>query len=186
MFMQAIFAIATLLGIASASGNTAFGDPIMSSTCLGKFNGAFHSFIFFAKNESSTDYYCIRTAWLFSYPSRIRSELKHHGMIVLKSNPVDKCGWITLAHIEKNAVSTGAIFKKGNTIDELTDIASNILFGIYPSLEISLLVCIPILAAMLYCVYRVWFADHECRSRNRNYDWGTPNNRLNYVNGSRV
>jgi len=185
--MQAIFVIATLLGIVSASGNTAFGDPIMSSTCLGKFNGVFHSFIFYVKNETSKDYYCIRTAWLMTYPSRIRTELKQHGMVVLNSNPVDKCGWITLAHIEKNAVSTGDIFKKGNTIDELTDIASNILFDLYPSLEISLLVCIPILAAMLWFAHCLWNADRVRRPYNWNNDrdWTTPSS-FNHVNGARV
>lgn len=41
-------------------------DEILEVTCLGKYTGAVHSFIYFAKNETSTDYYVIRTAWLVS------------------------------------------------------------------------------------------------------------------------
>ena len=156
MFMQVIFMLFSIIHATTANGD----DPIMSITCLGKYTGVFHSFIFYAKNETSTDYYCIRTAWLITYPERIRSELKKHGLTVLDSNPTDSCGWTTLAHIEQYATETGDIYKKAATIDELANIGSEILYNIYPSLEMALAILIPILVLGI-CIYIRIYLDRQ-------------------------
>ena len=150
---QAVFAIFAILSIANATSSfKSVDDNILEITCLGKYTGVFHSFIFFAKNDSSTDYYCIRTPWLISYHSRIRTQLKNHNLTMFKSNPISKCGWTTLAHISMSGANTGSIYKKANTDNELNEIASEILSSIYPSIEMALTVigAFLILAVFIY------------------------------------
>jgi hypothetical protein len=115
-------------------------DQILEKTCLGKYTGVFHSFIYFAENSTSNDYYVIRTPWLLTYPGRIIDELESRNMTIIDKSQTKKCGWTTLAHVSKAGASTGSIykFKNDNTICE--DNALEILSDIYPSIEMALLV----------------------------------------------
>lgn len=112
-------------------------DKILEKTCLGKYTGTFHSFVYFSENSTSQDYYVIRTPWLITYPGRIEDELVKSNMIIIDKKKTKKCGWTTIAHVKQAGISTGTIyqFKNENTICK--DTALEILSDIYPSLEIT-------------------------------------------------
>lgn len=130
-------------------------DQILEKTCLGKYTGVFHSFIYFAENSTSQDYYVIRTPWLITYPGRIEDELVKRNMTIIDEKQTKKCGWTTIAHVKKAGASTGTIyqFKNENTVCE--DTALEILSEIYPSLEMALLVIGSFIA---FCIFTVIYA----------------------------
>ncbi len=125
-------------------------DSILEVTCLGKYTGVFHSFIYFAKNNTSTDYYVIRTAWLITYPDRIKDSLKEKDLYVYEKNPTSKCDWTLRSKIQQTAVERGYIYQKNNEDKQLVEIASEILIDLYPSLEIALLVLGSFIAFVLF------------------------------------
>lgn len=134
-------------------------DKVLENTCLGKFTGVFHSFIYFAQNETSTDYYVIRTAWLITYPNRIKTELKKQNLYVYENNPTSKCDWTLKSKIQKFSIYTGFIYQKNNEVKNIQTKAGEILTSIYPSLEIGL-ICMPVIIIIfiiifIYCKYKL-------------------------------
>lgn len=120
-----------------AARSNKLDDSIMEVTCLGKYTGVFHSFVYFAEGNS-TDYYAIRTPWLLTYPGRIKTRLSN--VTLFEKNPVSKCGWTTLAHVKKMGVSTGTVYRHDAENKRVQQGALDVLSSIYPSLEIALLV----------------------------------------------
>ena len=125
-------------------------DKILESTCLGKYTGVFHNFIYIANNETSDDYYVIRTAWLITYPNTLKNKLKELNLNIFDSNPSTNCGWTTLAHVQNSAVSTGTIYRKKNNIDELNSALTEILSNNYPTIEILMTVFGSLFAVILF------------------------------------
>jgi hypothetical protein len=132
-------------------------DKILEKTCLGKYTGVFHSFIYYSANSSSTDYYVIRTAWLLTYPGSIRSKLISNNMTIIDGSIFkNKCGWTLVAEAKNAAVSTGNVYYKNNRDTITEDIGIEILYNTYPYLEIILMVVfigIPlIVVAIVGCI----------------------------------
>ena len=139
-------------------------DKILEITCLGKYTRVFHNFIYIANNETSDDYYVIRTPWLITYPNILKNKLKELNLNIFDSNPSTKCGWTTLAHVKNSAVSTGTIYRKKNNIDELNAALTEILSNNYPTIEILMTVFGSLFALMLFIYIYV-----KCNSRSDNY-----------------
>lgn len=131
-------------------------DKILENTCLGKYTGVFHSFIYFSNNETSNDYYAIRTAWLLTYPDRIKKELENNNLYVYDKNPTIKCGWILRSKITNVGIYTGFIYQKNNENKLLQDTASMTLSNLYPSLEIGLTVIGCFIASCLIIVLYIF------------------------------
>lgn len=122
-----------------------YDDDIMEVTCLGKFTGIFHSFIYFSENNNNTNYYVIRTSWLMTYPQRIKNNLKKHkNIIIYDKNPTSKCGWTLVSKIMKAQIYTGYVYRSHNENKYLEYISGEILSNIFPSLEIESIVFIPV------------------------------------------
>ncbi len=119
-------------------------DQIMESSCLGKFTGVFHSFIYFARNASSTDYTVIRTSWLITYPDRVKHELIAHNFTVFDKNPADNCDWVLRSKIQKATIYTGYVYQKNDEDRVTLAAAGKILSHLYPSAEIAMCVLLPI------------------------------------------
>jgi len=141
-------------------------DKILEITCLGKYTGVFHNFIYIANNETSDDYYVIRTAWLISYPNKLKNKLKEFNLIIFDSNPTTKCGWTTLAHVQNFGVFTGTIYRKKNNIDELNSVLTEILSNNYPTLEILMIVFGSLFAVILFIFIYV-----KCKSRSNQFNY---------------
>lgn len=122
-------------------------DKILEITCLGKFTGSFHNFIYVAENETDTNYYVIRTAWRITYTNRIKRQLRDHKLWVFDHNPTTNCGWTLLSKITNVGIYTGNIYRKNNTNRNIEDFAAELLFNNYPTLEILIM----ILIVILYC-----------------------------------
>ncbi len=129
-------------------------DSILEVTCLGKYTGVFHSFIYFANNETSTDYYVIRTAWMLTYPGRIKNALKEKNIHIFSKNPTDECDWTLKSKIQRFAVEKGYIYQKEEENKEMIRAASNILYDLYPSLEIALTVIGSFIA---FCIFLAFY-----------------------------
>ncbi len=124
-------------------------DVPMEVTCLGKYTGVFHSFIYFAGNETDENYYMIRTPWLLTYPSKLKSKLTAANMTMFDKNPAGtNCGWTLRARITDIGVSTGYMYTKSTEVQTVSDTATHILSNTYPLLEI-LLIVIPVIVIML-------------------------------------
>lgn len=68
--------ILTVINFNNIKAKSTLDDKILEITCLGKYTGVFHNFIYVSLNESSTDYYVIRTPWLLTYPKHLKNALK--------------------------------------------------------------------------------------------------------------
>ncbi len=115
-------------------------DQILENTCLGRYTGVFHSFIYYSNNQTSDQYYVIRTAWLLTYPDRIKNELKNKNFYVYDKNPSTKCNWVLRSRITNVGIYTGFIYQKNEENKLLQEEGQNILTDIYPSVEIALTV----------------------------------------------
>lgn len=135
IWLQFYIVDAALMG----STNSIKDDKIMEVTCLGRYTGVFHSFIYFSNNETDTDLYVIRTSWLLTYPSKIRNELKKNNMSVF-SNYDEKCGWTLVSAATNIGIPTGNVYFKNNRNTKSEKIALQILYSNYPTLEIMLIV----------------------------------------------
>lgn len=141
-----------------------YDDVPMEVTCLGKYTGVFHSFIYFARNETDKNYYVIRTAWLLTYPGKLKNKLKEANMTVFDKNPAgNNCGWTLRARITDIGVGTGYVYTKSAEVQEVSDIATHILSNTYPVLEMMLIV-MPTLAVLGLCIYA---QSSECNSYSR-------------------
>jgi hypothetical protein len=148
------------------SSNNNLDDKILEITCLEKYTGIFHNFIYIANNETSDDYYVIRTPWLIIYPNKLKNQLKEFNLTIFDSNPSTKCGWTKLAHVKNYAVSTGTIYRKKNNIDELNSILTKILSNNFPTLEL-LITGFGLLLVLLLFIYI--YVKYKSRSKNFNY-----------------
>lgn len=137
-------------GATNIRGTTnSYDDVPMEVTCLGKYTGVFHSFIYFARNETDKNYYAIRTAWLLTYPGKLKNKLKEANMTVFDKNPAgSKCGWTLRARITNVGAGTGYVYTKSAEVQEVSDIATHILSSTYPVLEMALVV-IPVITIVL-------------------------------------
>lgn len=167
-----IFIILSFININFINAATSIDDKILEITCLGKYTGVFHNFIYISQNQTSNDYYVIRTPWLLTYPKNLKNALKKKKLYIYNKNPTDKCGWTTLAHIKNIGISTGTIYKKNNTILELNSILTEILSNNYPTLEILLIVIGSFLATSLFIYIYI-----KCNS----YKYNNNNNYNSYV-----
>ena len=133
-----------------------YDDKIMENTCLGRYTGVFHSFIYVAKNETSTDYYAIRTAWMITYPSKIKEKLQEKGLYIHEDN-IEKCGWKLISKVTNFIIYTGFIYVKNNEDKDLNTIISEILHNTYPTTEIMMSIFIPIgfivILIVIYVMY---------------------------------
>ncbi len=140
----------------SYSNNNDNDDKILEVTCLGKYTGVFHSFIYFAKNETSTDYYVIRTAWLVTYPNRIKKELKNNNLYVFDKNPTDNCDWTLRTKMTNVGIYTGYVYSRNEIDKNLSLISTTILNTLYPSIEIliiCLIIFLIVLPISIICIY---------------------------------
>ncbi len=129
--------------------------------CLGRYTGSFHSYIYYSRNASTTDeYYVLRTAWLISYPAKIRSALVNTGVYVLSDNPVDKCGWTVLGFGKNTLVDTGTVLVYGNKSRDMVSLGLRVLDTNYPLIEI-ILCCTPV---YLFIVFVCWVCVSEYKS----------------------
>lgn len=141
-------------------------DKILEITCLGKYTGVFHNFIYIANNKTSDDYYVIRAPWLITYPNKLKNKLKEFNLNIFDSNPSTKCGWTTLAHVKNSSVSTGTIYRKKNNIGDLNSVLTEILSNNYPTLEILMTVFGSLFAVILFIYIYI-----KCNSRSDNFNY---------------
>ncbi len=158
--------IILLINFTNIYAKNKYDDSILEVTCLGKYTGVFHSYIYFANNKTSTDYYVIRTPWMLTYPGRIKDALKEKNVYIYDKNPVGKCDWTLRAKIQKAAVDTGYIYEKNNENKELRQLATDILYDLYPSLEIALTVIGSFLAFALCVWIYIMFGCNSGHSNN--------------------
>ena len=159
------FMFETTIGYSNLRSSS-LDDKIMEKTCLGKYTGVFHKFLYFADNETSTDYYAIRTPWLITYPKKIKTELLKNNLTLIDESVIKKCGWTTLAHVKNTGVSTGTIYSFSATIESVEDRALLILTNNYPIVEMllvligSLLFFVLFLACSCYWNVSVYSSDY--------------------------
>jgi hypothetical protein len=158
--------LSLLLNIVSSKNSN--DDQINEISCLGRYTGVFHSYIYFNKNETSTDYYVIRTAWMLSYPNKIKTQLKSNNFNIFDSNPSNECGWKLISRITNIGIYTGYIYVKGNNVNTIDEIAGDILRNTYPTLEIMLIIFMPIIGVIL--IIMVLFIYDKYKTNNDNYN----------------
>lgn len=140
------------------SGNT-LDDKVMEVTCLGKFTGVFHSFMYI---ESTEGPYAVRTPWFITYHTRVRHALKDSGLVVVKernqlSKPAERCGWTLLTHMSMSGAHTGSLYRYNATNQTIERIVLDVLTSHYPSIEMAFTVIggfiafIVLLVIMLAC-----------------------------------
>lgn len=78
-----IFIILSFININFINAATSIDDKILEITCLGKYTGVFHNFIYISQNQTSNDYYVIRTPWLLTYPKNLKNALKKKNYIFI-------------------------------------------------------------------------------------------------------
>lgn len=133
-------------------------DQILENTCLGRYTGVFHSFIYFSNNKTSDQFYVIRTAWLLTYPNRIKNELKKKQFYVYDNNPSTKCNWILRSKVTNVGIYTGFIYQKNIENKLLQEESANILTYLYPSLEIALTVIGSFIAFIIICIAWIYIS----------------------------
>ena len=104
--------------------------------------------IYFAENETSTDYYAITTPWKITFKGRIKNELKKHNYIIYNKNPTNKCGWK-----QKVNMDDGEIYYHNNENINITNISMDILSELSPGVELAMIFAIPITFITLCCLY---------------------------------
>lgn len=156
-----LIAISILTNVDAKMMRSSIDDKIMEKTCLGKYTGVFHSFVYFANNETTDDYYVIRTPWLLTYPGRIRDELQKNNMTIIQKRDTQKCGWLTLAHVKMAGASTGTIYRFKDEVKISEDTALYILSDIYPSLEMALLVIGCFILFVILVIAKITICDYN-------------------------
>lgn len=147
-------------------------DQINEISCLGRYTGVFHSYIYFNQNESSKTYYVIRTAWMITYPNKIKTQLKSNNLNIYNNNPSNDCGWKLISRITNIGIYTGYIYVKGNSDNNIEEIAGNILRNTYPTLEIMLTIFIPIIIVIfiIIIILLITCINDKIKRNNTNYN----------------
>jgi hypothetical protein len=159
-YLITIFTVLALVSTTIDARNTNSNDDnIMEVSCLGKYTGVFHSYIYIANNNTSTDYYVIRTAWMITYPDRLKSALKEKNLYVMDKNPVDKCGWTLISKIDNYAVSYGNVYRKNNEDKTLETIITSVVYDHYPSLEIFIICLFTVILPVILIVSCILYSE---------------------------
>ncbi len=138
-------------------------EKIGELVCLFKFNWLFHDYIYYEINDNK---FLIRTAWIITYPGKVKKSLEIKEGIKLfnfqskKMEKENKCNWIVKSHYKEWGVAKGSIFKFSNnpniTYEHGVAIGLKAMDENYPLLEVMLLLLgmlvIPIVL-ILTCVY---------------------------------
>ncbi len=165
--------LTTLFNTTIAYSSKSYDDKIMEVTCLGKYTGVFHSFIYVANNQTTDNYYVIRTAWLITYPKNLKKELKKNNVYIYDKAPVSNCGWTLISKISNYAVSYGNIYRKNKQDLEFEEKLTNIVYSKYPTLEIFIIclftVIIPILLIISWLAYD-YYKTYKQNRLNANMD----------------
>jgi len=76
-------------------------------------------YIFFAENETSTNYYAIETVWVVQHLSKVRKALKREGAFVFDHNPDSKCDWTQSKSYEWEHDTVLYKYNQSSTMDAL-------------------------------------------------------------------
>ena len=81
-------------------------------------------YLFFAENETSTDYYAIETVWVVQHLGKVRKALKREGAFVFDHNPDSKCDWTQSKAYEWEHDTVLYKYNQSSTMDALAYIVT--------------------------------------------------------------
>lgn len=138
-----------IIGSAIASHNN---NKIKHSfECIGQ--GAYlKKYIYFSENETSTNYYAIKTPWIVLHAKKARDRLESYGAYIYDSNPSSECEWMVSYDYDWY---NDNVLTKGNRTEELNAWAFKatqatvslewfLIFSFlwFPALIIGIVVCV--------------------------------------------
>lgn len=78
--------------VGSIIANSDDNNPKPLYECIGQ-GDYLKKYIYFSENNTSTNYYAIKTPWIVLHSKKVRDRLVSYGAYIYKSNPSSRCGW---------------------------------------------------------------------------------------------